>query len=115
MIASSVMMMMPLLQEFMIAMECFFFEWYPDRDDEGSFGRVHVSNNTAAVETSMREGGVSSAPHTCPCSSRPHGCTLHAVPSLPMHDPLRGPLPKPCSFTDDPLGIRWHLLGAVES
>ena len=45
----------------MLAMECFFFEWYPDRDDEGSYGRVHVSNNTVAIEKSMKEGGVSSA------------------------------------------------------
>ena len=54
-------MRMATLQEFMIAMECFFFEWYPDKDDEGPFGRVHVSNNTQAVEKSMKEGGVSSA------------------------------------------------------
>ncbi len=54
-------MRVAMLQEFMIAMECFFFEWYPDKDDEGSFGRVHVSNNTEAIEKSMKEGGVRSA------------------------------------------------------
>ena len=47
-------------QEFMIAMECFFFEWYPDNDKEGPYGRTFVSNNTQAVETSMKEGGVRS-------------------------------------------------------
>ena len=41
-------------------MECFFFEWYPDNDKEGPYGRTFVSNNTQAVETSMKEGGVRS-------------------------------------------------------
>ena len=41
-------------------MECFFFEWYQDNDNEGPYGRTFVSNNTQAVETSMKEGGVSS-------------------------------------------------------
>ncbi len=54
-----------ILQEFMLAMECFFFEWYPDRDDEGSFGRVFVTNNTEAIEKSMKEGGVSSTFLAC--------------------------------------------------
>ena len=53
----------------MLAMECFFFEWYPDRDDEGPYGRVHVSNNTKAVDTSMKEGGVSHPPLACSLSA----------------------------------------------
>lgn len=71
-------------------MECFFYEWYPDRDDEGPFGRVRVSNNTKAIDISMKEGGVSCAPRTLSSLNRPHGCTLHAVPALPIHDQLRG-------------------------
>lgn len=54
-----------LLQEFMLAMECFFLEWYTDRDDEGPYGRTHPSNNTEAVATSMKEGGVCTS--TCSC------------------------------------------------
>ena len=49
-------------QEYMVAMECFFFEWYQDKDDEGPYGRTHVSNNTEAVEKSMKEGQVSRPP-----------------------------------------------------
>ena len=46
-------------------MECFFFEWYPDNDKEGPYGRTFVSNNTQAVETSMKEGGVRSLLPEC--------------------------------------------------
>ena len=51
-------------------MECFFFEWYQDNDKEGPYGRTFVSNNTQAVETSMKEGGVRSL--LSKCSSRQH-------------------------------------------
>lgn len=48
----------------MVAMECFFFEWYQDEDDEGPYGRTHVSNNTEAIEKSMKEGQVSRPPNS---------------------------------------------------
>ena len=70
-----------------MAMECFFFEWYPDRDDEGSFGRVHVTNNTEAIEKSMKEGGVSSSFPTCQCISMPaftHSLSAASPASIPQ-------------------------------
>ena len=44
-------------QEFMYTLECFFSEWFAE-DDGTAWGRVPVSNDTAAVQRSMRWGGV---------------------------------------------------------
>ena len=44
-------------QEFMFTLECFFSEWFAE-DDGTAWGRVPVSNDTAAVQRSMRWGGV---------------------------------------------------------
>lgn len=48
-------------QEFMVAMECLFYEWYEDLGlEEGQlFGRRAASNNTMALEIVTKEGGVS--------------------------------------------------------
>ncbi|KAK9901586.1 hypothetical protein WJX75_003489 [Coccomyxa subellipsoidea] len=47
-------------QEFMVAMECLFYEWYEDLGlEEGLlFGRRAASNNTMALEIVTKEGGV---------------------------------------------------------
>ena len=41
----------------MFTLECFFSEWFAE-DDGTAWGRVPVSNDTAAVQRSMRWGGV---------------------------------------------------------
>jgi hypothetical protein len=53
-------------QEFMVAMECLFYEWYQwdvEKDKEGPliYGRVPLTNNTEALAIVTKEGGVSSA------------------------------------------------------
>ncbi len=52
------------MQEFMVAMECLFYEWYenPGSGEGMPFGRQAVSNNTAALEIVTKEGGVSCMP-----------------------------------------------------
>lgn len=49
-------------QEFMVAMECLFFEWYEDLGWEvgRGYGRFDASNNTEALEIITKEGGVRS-------------------------------------------------------
>ncbi|EIE20684.1 hypothetical protein COCSUDRAFT_57252 [Coccomyxa subellipsoidea C-169] len=49
-----------LIIEFMVAMECLFYEWYenPGSGEGMPFGRQAVSNNTAALEIVTKEGGV---------------------------------------------------------
>lgn len=55
-------------QEFMVAMECLFYEWYEDLGmEEGQlFGRRAASNNTMALEIVTKEGGVSCTCFCCP-------------------------------------------------
>lgn len=55
-------------QEFMVAMECLFYEWYEDLGlEEGQlFGRRAASNNTMALEIVTKEGGVNCTCFCCP-------------------------------------------------
>lgn len=45
-------------QETMVAMECFFIEWFGTSEDN-PWGRQPVSNATEAIERASKEGGVS--------------------------------------------------------
>lgn len=61
-------------QEFMVAMECLFFEWHEHpRWLDGSgwgglpFGRHRVSNNTEALEIITKEGQVRAGPSNFVC------------------------------------------------
>ena len=54
------------LQEFMVAMECFFFEWYGWElsGEEGGpvYGRTHASDNAEALAVVTKEGQASLHP-----------------------------------------------------
>ena len=44
----------PVFQETMVAMECFFMEWFGTTEDN-PWGRQPVSNDTGAIERAIRE------------------------------------------------------------
>ncbi|BDA42198.1 hypothetical protein COCOBI_03-0850 [Coccomyxa sp. Obi] len=81
-------------QEFMVAMECLFFEWYEDMGwgVGRGYGRFDVSNNTEALEIITKEGGVQ--PWCIPLPEGSRICHIRSNMGLDWADNVLPNLPR---------------------